>query len=374
MTERTLFDKIYGCIAASNIGSAMGAAVEGWDHGKIEKQFGILQEFLPYSHYRDYNKDGSGRERLPGTTEDGIERQRLMCTAIIEKGDRIFPEDLAKIWIRDINPDFFGVQMEPCDEILYRLVKVGNPPLIVHGNTNFFPPTDAGRYQVDKGVVSFARSCHPIGIINAGDPEQAAQDALDLGKMYLPPDDIALYWGSAVTAAIAEAMKPDSSVESVINAAKKFVIDQVKKEIDDAINMSVPFKDVFEMRETFNAKFCNKSGLYAMSKAYEIVAKGFAVFYKTNGNPKESIIGAVNFGRDTDCLAAVAGGLAGALNGTLDLPENWIKTVDFATENNEYTVSKRTLKETSEGLFEALNKKFLNEKRRVQLFDNLESE
>ena len=58
-----LREKFYGCIAGVHIGSAMAAPVEGWAHEKIESEY--------------------------GTTEDGVERQKLMITAIMEKGGRI---------------------------------------------------------------------------------------------------------------------------------------------------------------------------------------------------------------------------------------------------------------------------------------------
>ncbi len=38
---------------------------------------------------------------------------------------------------------------------------------------------------------------------------------------------------------------------------------------------------------------------------------------------------AVNLGRDTDCLAAVAAGISGALTGAWYIPEEWIKQVDY---------------------------------------------
>ena len=51
------------------------------------------------------------------------------------------------------------------------------------------------------------------------------------------------------------------------------------------------------------------------SLANEVAAKGFAVFAVHEGDPEAAVRRAVNFGRDTDCLAAVAGGLAGTLTG-----------------------------------------------------------
>ena len=189
-----LYDKVLG-LAGSNIGSAMGARWR-WPRKGSQRRYGVLTELLPYAHYTHYDKPGAGRLRPAGTTEDGIERQRLMCTAIIEKGGRITAADLAAIWVRDINPANFGVQMEPCDEVLYRAVMAG------------IPPTDAGRYTNFLGINSFARSGHPIGLINACDVPQAIADTYEIGQLYQARHGYGLDYGAAVNAGIAEAMKP----------------------------------------------------------------------------------------------------------------------------------------------------------------------
>lgn len=44
----------------------------------------LRDKFLPYMHY------GNGRMREPGTTEDGVERQKLMITAIMENADGVY--------------------------------------------------------------------------------------------------------------------------------------------------------------------------------------------------------------------------------------------------------------------------------------------
>ena len=90
-----------------------------------------------------------------------------------------------------------------------------------------------------------------------------------------------------------------------------------------------------------------------MAQANEIIPKGVALFVYSKGDPKESIINAVNMGRDTDCVAAVSSGLAGALNGAASLPQEWIEQVNTATQNDPYTNNKRTMRETSDGLFAA---------------------
>jgi dihydrodipicolinate synthase/N-acetylneuraminate lyase len=61
----------------------------------------------------------------------------------------------------------------------------------------------------------------------------------------------------------------------------------------------------------------------------------------------------VIFGRDTDCLAAVAAGLSGALSGGASIPAELVKQVDHAASINEYTNSRRTVREISDALYDA---------------------
>ena len=89
----TLYEKVYGCLAASRVASAMGAAVEGWSPERIKETYGLRGPVLPVHALLPPRRDW---ERMPGTTEDGIERQKLMCRAIIAKGDRITADDFAQ--------------------------------------------------------------------------------------------------------------------------------------------------------------------------------------------------------------------------------------------------------------------------------------
>ena len=73
----------------------------------------------------------------------------------------------------------------------------------------------------------------------------------------------------------------------------------------------------------------------------------------TKGNTWEAMKAGVNMGRDTDCLTAVAGGISGALSGADSIPPEIIKQADYATSVNPHTNSKRTLRETSDGLYNA---------------------
>jgi len=332
----TLYSKIYGCIAASHIGSSMGAPVEGWSKERIFEKHGILEDLLPYEHYRN------GWMRPPGTTEDGIERQKLMLTAIIEKQDRITADDVAAIWRRDIKPESDGMVSEAFEKTLLAMARTG------------MPAQHIGRYCPWDGLVTVSRSCHGIGIINAGDPDGAVRDMYDVGLLYNTRVGDGLKWASLVAACIAHALCPDATVDSVIETALEVAHKRICSELKRALDIADKYQDAFAMRDDFYGIYTGRGIAYAQSWANEVVSKAFAVFKVTKGNASDAIIGAVNFGRDTDCLAAVAGGLAGALSGVEALRSEWIDQVDEAARQNIYTNSQRTLKETADGLHQAV--------------------
>ena len=334
----SLQDRVFGCIAASQIGSSMGAAVEGMHMDAIAEKYGRVETLMPYAHY-------DKRWRRPaGTTEDGIERQRMMATAIIEKGDRIDAENLARVWRRDIDPAHFFVILEPCDKPLWEKAMQGMPAEEI-GATTPFP-----------GVNSFPRSSHCVGIMNARYPDRAASDALAIGSIYQQAGGESLQWAAGFCAGIAEAMKNDATVETVLDAVRSHMPAEQQEKFDRAQEMAAKYDDVFDMREEFYTVWNRTDGVYPMSMADEVVNKGFAVFRVAKGDPQACVIGGVNFGRDTDCLAAIAGGLAGALNGSASIPSDWVNTVDAATKLNRYTVSRRTLRETADGLYEVVER------------------
>jgi len=346
----TLRDKFEGCIAASWVGSAMGAPVEGWPAQKIRETYGRLEWLLPYKHYTGY----TDWLRLPGTTEDGIERQKLVATAIIEKGDRIQAHDLVAVWLRDLDPARMVYKQEPFDRSLLELARSG------------VPPSELGQLWPFPNVNSVARAFHPLGLINAGDPAGAADDTFAVGRILARETSFALRWAALYNAALAEACRPAATVESVLAAARRFaryraeagqlyaLYDTVERDLDFGLDLAARHTDPAALGELFDGRYHGGEHFtYSMSQANEVVPKGLAIFAVTRGNPREAIVAAVNMGRDTDCLAAVAGGLAGALSGGGPIPAEWVAQVNDATLQDPYTNNRRTIQETAAGLLSA---------------------
>jgi len=345
-----LQSRFRGCIAASWAGSAMGAAVEGWSRQRIAETYGVLDSFQSYRHYADV----TDWQRPPGTTEDGIERQKLIATAIIEKGGRIHAGDLVAVWLRDLDPRRMRYKQEAFDATLVELARAG------------VPPGELGRLWPWPNIISVARASHPIGLINAGDPQSAADDTFEIGSAYIPRASFGLRWAGLYNAAIAEACRPGATVDSVLEVARRFATyradatapfaryDTIEKEVVRAVELAGESTDLPALREAFYRHYDGGHYVtYGQSQANEIVSKGLAIFAATAGDPRAAIVAAVNFGRDTDCLAAVAGGLAGALSGPSALPPEWLDQVNRATLDDPYTNNRRTIEQTADGLLEA---------------------
>ena len=357
-----LRDKIRGCIAGSWIGSAMGAAVEGWSPERIKATYGFLDRLLSYKHYAGH----TDWQRPPGTTEDGIERQKLMNTAVIRKRDRISAVDLVKVWLDTLQPERMIYKQEPFDRSLLEMARAG------------VPPRELGRLWPFNNVVSVARASHTLGIINAGDPEGAARDVYDVGLVYSGEMTFALRWGALYDAALAEALSPDATVASILDTARAYAdygrqggtpyarYDTVRREVERALEIAARYDDPMAMRDEFYALyFGGEHFVYAMSQANEVVAKGLAIFAVCQGDPRRAVLAAVNYGRDTDCLAAVAGGLAGALRGTASLDPEWIDQVNQATRADPYTNNQRDIDETASGLHEAVLSRFARQREQL---------
>lgn len=339
-----LSEKFYGCILGAHIGSSMGAVVEGWNYSDVEKKYGTLEELLPYEHY------GNGWLRDAGTTEDGIERQKLMITAIMRKGGRVTAEDVRTVWRTEINGKAPGNVSEPFEGELLAIAK------------SKIPARDIGKYCDYAGLNSFARACHPIGLINAGDPASAVDDVLEVGQLYQTSNSRGLQWASVTAVAIASAAKPGSDVENVIADIYKYCDKSVADEIDARLKLTEKCKDFRELRIAFDLVYNGVGMPYNMSFANEVVTKSVCIFKMVNGDVKQAIISGVNLGRDTDCITAIAAGISGALTGAASVPEKWIEQVDAATKINPYTNTKRTMRENADGLYNAFKNRLVNMK------------
>ena len=357
-TKSKVYDRILGALLGFRAGCAMGAVTEfNWDQQRSESTFGLLDEFKPFVHYDD------SWTHPAGATEDGGERHKLICTAIIEKQDRINYQDLKETWLRDCDIENMYHMTQNYDRVLYSYAKWGVPP-------DDFPITKYGKpSDLGEHIHLTARTFQALPCINAGDPENAIADMNDMGKLYYEdPKDDAFAWGAVYNAAIALALLPDATVESVIEGALKYATPAIREEIEYVISITEKYDDPMnrkmwqELTDVYmkpDSKYNAFARIeqYPNSSVFENVGFAFALFKATHANVKQSVIIATNRGYDTDCTAASAGALCGALSGTSTIPEDWITILDAGNASNPYSNAHFTNKATADGLFSALQNK-----------------
>ena len=305
MIENTLlFKKVFGCLAIGAIGDTLGRPVENWNYKDIEAKYGRLEDpFMPTV--------GGNRDFEVGTDDTAL--GQILCHCYIDKGRPISVEDYGEYWLKEMNPLKFFY----CLRNTYELLKKGYSPRIT------------GSFNIVTG--SGLMAVNPVGIFNAGDPDRAYVDALDMAS--LVQRDLDIFIPGIIAAAIAEAFRPGATYETVIDTAIRVAPstpivtfdkrnpDNLQDTLIQAVEVAGRYPDVFSARE----------GLYEHCLQYhpidpqEVLALTFGIFKAARGDLKMAVIGGANTGRDADTLASLNGQMYGAMYGIDAAPTEWVE-------------------------------------------------
>ena len=182
----------------------------------------------------------------------------------------------------------------------------------------------------------------PVGIVNAGDPEGAYREAIDIAGAH--------QWSygreaaGVMAAAVAEAFRPEATVESIVNVCLALARDGTRDAVQAAVSAARecagwedaiprlreavrPFDTVGEeyRRPALDARRPSRT------KSIEELPVALGMLVATGGAWRESVLGGVNYGRDADSIAGLAGAIAGALRGLAAIPAEWEAEVTAAS-------------------------------------------
>ncbi len=159
----------------------------------------------------------------------------------------------------------------------------------------------------------------PFGVFAAGRPAEAARLVAIDGSV--SHDGEGIYGGQAVAAGVAAAMAGAPTIAVVASA------------------LAVVPEDSWTARSLRRAVAVAHRGERAVRSAVviggypwtdlapEAVALAFGAYAAADGDFTESVLTAVNMGRDADTTAAVAGALAGATRGASSIPAAWAAAI-----------------------------------------------
>lgn len=306
-------DAVYGCLIGGAIGDSLGAPVEGWTHERIREEYGTLEEFKQY--YMPYSNTE------PGTITSDTAMRHYLCFAIAENGGRVTPPAFADVLREHLNPDRVWIN----EEIVLKKLSAGVNPWAV------------GEGSVPDNKATSAIT--PVGIVNAGDPAQAYQDGFNIASML--QDDPHRHASAAVAAGIADALSPDSTVESVIATMMDQSTGLATRAIDLALGFAEDAETIDEFVDTVYDEFLDwrwpavkwdrekyHDGAVFSASPLETLPVSIAILQLCDGDVNEAIVEGVNYGRDSDAVATVAASLAGALEGADAIRDEWKETVE----------------------------------------------
>lgn len=202
---------------------------------------------------------------------------------------------------------------------------------IHYGHTD---PREAGTGNiVNCGAAMYMA---PVGLVNAANPAGAYAEALDIAGAHQSSygREAAGVFAAGVAAACAPGATPDSVVDACLSLAKDGTRAAIETVCDTASRYSdfesalVPLRQAVAPYDTVGPDYRAPSlGARRPSRIHSIeeLPVALAMLLISRGDYRHAVLGSVNYGRDCDSIATMAGALAGALGA--EIPPDWAKTV-----------------------------------------------
>ncbi|MCP9770181.1 ADP-ribosylglycohydrolase family protein [Lacihabitans sp. LS3-19] len=366
LTEAELYDKVLGMLVGSAIGDAMGAPTEMWDRGSIKLEYGFVKDLD--SMVREVSPEGTWKTNLPagGTTDDTRWKKLTFEYLTIQNSKDLKAKDFANKILEtyQISIDNYGkiksFEPEPFEENTLKVAwlqewaKVSKP--YVAGNLDEFQ-TALNRFYGGEMVCAGLLYAPGIGVFFPGDPNRAYDEMYDLSIFDIGyARDI-----SALAAAMTSAgMKKNAKKEDLLDVLRSIdpqgyfksrLVGRTSYRILRtalAINRDAKAMDKDQMQKAFELLDQNLQDM--PFHAGEIHLQVLTAMLFSDFDYIKTMQFLVNYGRDNDTTAAIAGGILGAFVGFEKLPADKEKVIE---------VSKNQLDTDLELLAQKLTKKII---------------
>ncbi|MFG1701043.1 ADP-ribosylglycohydrolase family protein [Nonomuraea sp. NPDC049309] len=340
-----LEDRATGCVAGAAVGDALGGATEGWTAEQIVERYGGRVEGIVPPYNADWR---NARPIAPYHKGDGhITDDTLMTHALIrvyEKAGRhldayamaeyMVPELIGeKRWIPELEDEALPLQR----------IFLAEKWIVARLHYGHADPREAGVGNiVNCGAAMYVA---PVGIVNAADPDAAYAEAIDLTGAH--QSSYGREAAGVMAAAVAEAMRPGATADSVVATCLRLAKDGTRAAIEavcetasglghwegsfEALRAAIrPFDTVADTYRDQGLGARRPSRVHSIEELP--LALAFLVIAK--GDYRDTVLGGVNYGRDADSIASMGGAIAGALGGLSSVPAEWVEQVGTASRTD----------------------------------------
>lgn len=316
-----MYNRILGGLIGAGAGDAMGAATEARTTEQILEYFGheVTDFEIPPA-------DTFGAGNAAGQLTDDFSSAYFVAKHIVENRGEVTEKAVQEALIEwSEHPEFFDRFAGPTTRLAirrYKGEKIETPKGV--------------RLASRQATNGAAMKISPIGLLNAGNVDQAVRDAVTV-TMVTHDNYLAISGGCAVAAAVSRAVMSDADVYNVLQAglygakegerigrevgrdvAGPSVVRRMEMAIDIGLGRGTKKEKMVEIGHRIGA------GLHIS----EAVPCAFGFFAANEGDAMGSITGAVNVGYDTDTIATMTGAMAGALKGAESFPEHFLPTLE----------------------------------------------
>ncbi|MEU0963937.1 ADP-ribosylglycohydrolase family protein [Streptomyces sp. NPDC005917] len=337
----SLDERITGALVGAAVGDALGGPVEGYSPDQIlERHGGRVHGIVG-----PWNGDAwrTARPIAPYHKGDGhITDDTLMTHALVRVYDRV-RDHLSAYAIADhLVPDLMTTprwipELE-AEALLLHRVFLAEKWLATRLHYGHVDPREAGAGNiVNCGAAMYMA---PVGLVNAANPRAAYAEALDIAGAHQSSygREAAGVFAAAVAAAAAPGATPDSVVTVCLSLAKDGTrtaieaVCEVAAHHTDFESALTPLRDAITPYDTVGPDYRAPSlGARRPSRlhAIEELPVALGMLLVADGDYRQAVLGSVNYGRDCDSIATMAGAIAGAMGSAV--PEEWSKRVAEAS-------------------------------------------
>lgn len=346
-----LDDRCVAVITGAAVGDALGGAIEGWTPEQIEERHGGRVRGIVGPWYENWQ---TARPIAPYHKGDGhITDDTLMTQALVEVYAKRRDHLDAYAVAEDLVPLMIGeprwIPELESEALILQRVFLAEKWIVARLHYGHVDPREAGVGNVvNCGAAMYMA---PVGLANAGDPRAAYAEAIDIAGAH--QSSYGREAAGVFAAMVAAAVTPGASVDDVTRAALDVAHDgtaaALRAVVDAVAGREVPTDDDGErelarvIREAV-APYDSVGPEYrqmsmdarrpSRTKSIEELpaALGFVLGYR--GDFRGAVLGAVNYGRDADSIAVMAGAVCAGLGGTEVVPTEWLDEIETASRTD----------------------------------------
>jgi ADP-ribosylglycohydrolase len=340
-----LIDRARGCILGLAVGDALGGSTEGYPPEAIRERFGgwVVDIVGPWSPDWRHARPISPYHKGDGHVTDDTLMTVALANVYQKVRDHLTPFELAEHLVPELAERVVYVPELERETVLLNRLFLAEKFLVLRLRSAGIDPREAGVGNVvNCGAAMYMA---PVGIVNAGDPAGAYREAIDLAGAH--QSSYGREAAGVMAAAVAAALRPGATVDDVVAACLALARDGTRAAtlaVTEAARgvagweAAIPvLRDAVRPYDTVGEHYRQPDvDARRPSQRASIeelpVALGFLV--ATGGSYVDAVLGGVNYGRDSDSIAQMAGAIAGALHGEAAVPPRWVDAVSIASRRD----------------------------------------